>query len=398
MDNHLLKLIWNRRKRNFVTSLGIFISFLVLFLVMVLIVKTMGNYVKPIGYETDNLWFITFDWIDHTEEEIKETLLLVNQALDVEPEIEEYAYSRAFIYSPLVMSASSLYYEDAELNCHIAWGDAELGKVLSIPLAQGEWFDERTNPDLLEEPIVVTQMLVDDFFDDGIGVGKVLERGEERFKIIGVIDEFRNASKFSNSRRVVLRQMIHNASLFTDLGESLGLRILMKVDGSLDAEKEMKLIKTLKGIASDWSFDVRELNSIKNSATLWTLVIPGILAIICVFMLVNVGLGLFGVIWYQTDRRKSEIGLRRALGAPSYKIYRQIIGEALVLTTFSLLWGSLFALQFPLLQVIPNIETGTYLKAYLLAGLIIYLITFFCALYPSRKATHIEPAIALHYE
>ena len=70
----------------------------------------------------------------------------------------------------------------------------------------------------------------------------------------------------------------------------------------------------------------------------------------------------------------------------------------MVLTTFSLLWGSLFALQFPLLHVIPDIETATYLKAYLLAGLIIYIITFFCALYPSQKATHIEPAIALHYE
>jgi len=239
---------------------------------------------------------------------------------------------------------------------------------------------------------------VDDFFSDGIGVGKVLERGEERFKIIGVIDEFRNASRFSNSRRVVIRQMIHNIDIFKDIGESMGLRILVKVNGSMSAENEMKLIKTLKGIASDWSFDVRELNSIKRSATLWTLVLPGILAIICVFMLVNVGLGLFGVIWYQTDRRKSEIGLRRALGAPSYKIYRQIIGEAMVLTTFSLLWGSLFALQFPLLKVIPDIETGTYLKAYLLSVLIIYIITFFCALYPSQKATHIEPAIALHYE
>ena len=398
MNNHLLKLIWNRRKRNFVTSLGIFISFLVLFLVMVLIVKTMGNFAKPIGYETDNVWFITFDWIDHTEEEIKETLLLVNQALDVEPEIEEYAYSRAYIYSPLVMSASNFSYEDVALNCHIAWGDAHLADVLSMPLDQNEWFDEQTNPDLLEEPIVVTQMLVDDFFSDGIGVGKVLERGEERFKIIGVIDEFRNASRFSNSRRVVIRQMIHNIDIFKDIGESMGLRILVKVNGSMSAENEMKLIKTLKGIASDWSFDVRELNSIKRSATLWTLVLPGILAIICVFMLVNVGLGLFGVIWYQTDRRKSEIGLRRALGAPSYKIYRQIIGEAMVLTTFSLLWGSLFALQFPLLKVIPDIETGTYLKAYLLSVLIIYIITFFCALYPSQKATHIEPAIALHYE
>ncbi|MCF7913179.1 MAG: ABC transporter permease [Candidatus Cloacimonetes bacterium] len=398
MNNHLFKLIWNRRKRNFVTSLGIFISFLVLFLVLVLIVKTMGNYVKPIGYETDDLWFITFDWIDHTEDEIKETLLLVNQALDMEPDIEEYAYSRAYIYSPMVMSATNLSYEDAALNCHIAWGDASLAEVLSIPLAQGVWFDQQTTPDLLEEPIVVTQMLVDDFFSDGIGVGKVLERGEDRFKIIGVIDEFRNGSKFSNSRRVIIRQMIHNASTFTDLGESMGLRILLKVDGSLDADNEMKLIKKLKAIASDWSFDVRELNSIKQSAALWTLVFPGILTIICIFMLVNVGLGLFGVIWYRTDRRKSEIGLRRALGAPAHKIYRQIIGEALVLTTFSLLWGSLFALQFPLLQVIPDIETSTYMKAYLLAGLIIYIITFFCALYPSRKATRIEPAMALHYE
>ena len=51
MIQHFFKLIWNRKKTNFMTSLGIFISFIVLFLVITTIVYNIGNYLKPLGFE-----------------------------------------------------------------------------------------------------------------------------------------------------------------------------------------------------------------------------------------------------------------------------------------------------------------------------------------------------------
>jgi putative ABC transport system permease protein len=83
------------------------------------------------------------------------------------------------------------------------------------------------------------------------------------------------------------------------------------------------------------------------------------------------------------------------VGADAGQIYRQFIGEVLVLATFGILLGLVFAVQFPLLQVF-QVEPGVYFTALVLAGVIIYLLAVGCAFYPSRQAAGIEPAVALH--
>jgi putative ABC transport system permease protein len=100
-------------------------------------------------------------------------------------------------------------------------------------------------------------------------------------------------------------------------------------------------------------------------------------------------------LWYSINRRISEIGLRRAIGAASGQVYRQFIGEVLVLATFGLVVGVLVALQFPLLQVF-GVQTGIYITAMVGAVVIIYLLAVGCAAYPSRQAAFIQPANALH--
>ncbi len=52
MIRHFFRVIWFRKKENFMTSLGIFISFIVLFLVTSFLVYTANNYLKPVSLET----------------------------------------------------------------------------------------------------------------------------------------------------------------------------------------------------------------------------------------------------------------------------------------------------------------------------------------------------------
>ncbi len=122
-----------------------------------------------------------------------------------------------------------------------------------------------------------------------------------------------------------------------------------------------------------------------------------ILLIVTGFLIINVALGLFGVLWYNINKRRSEIGLRRAVGASGNSISKQLVGEALVLSTISLLIGSFFAIQFPLMNVF-DLATSTYLIAWMLALAFIYVLVIICALYPGRQAAAIYPAVALHEE
>jgi putative ABC transport system permease protein len=121
------------------------------------------------------------------------------------------------------------------------------------------------------------------------------------------------------------------------------------------------------------------------------------LGLVCGFLILNVALGLFGVLWQTINQRRAELGVRRALGATAGTISGQVLGEILVLTTFGLGLGLLVAAQFPLLGVF-NIKAGVYLTAMALAAVGLYLLATVCALYPSQLAARIKPAVALREE
>jgi len=123
--------------------------------------------------------------------------------------------------------------------------------------------------------------------------------------------------------------------------------------------------------------------------------------IICIiiagFLIINVALGLFGVLWYNINQRRGEIGLRRAIGASGSSVAVQLVKESLLLATLSVVVGTFFAIQFPLLNVF-NVPAAVYLLALLLSIVFIYLLVILCSLYPGRQAAAIHPAIALHEE
>ena len=85
------------------------------------------------------------------------------------------------------------------------------------------------------------------------------------------------------------------------------------------------------------------------------------------------------------------------MGATAGAVSGQILGEILVVTTFGLVLGLLVAAQFPLLGVL-DVPVGVYGTAMLLATGLIYGLTTVCALYPSRLAAGIHPAVALREE
>ena len=111
-----------------------------------------------------------------------------------------------------------------------------------------------------------------------------------------------------------------------------------------------------------------------------------------------VALGLTGVVWQTVTQRTREIGLRRAKGAAIPDIRAQILGELLVMSTIAVLLGTAIVVQFPLLKLVAGVTAGVYAASLVISALGIYLLILTCAWYPSRMATSISPAEALHYE
>ena len=193
--------------------------------------------------------------------------------------------------------------------------------------------------------------------------------------------------------------MADNPALFLMMAkdDSWNSNILIKTKPGTDANFEAKLVKDIALMLPGWGIEVSYLKESRLNRHKLTLVPVLIFLIISGFLLTNVALGLFGILNLGIARRRNEIGLRRAMGATEGKVTIQFLGEIWVLATLSIIIGLLFAIQFPLMNVF-DVGSSIYITAIFVAIAIIFLLVTLCAWYPSRQASRIHPALALHEE
>ena len=132
-------------------------------------------------------------------------------------------------------------------------------------------------------------------------------------------------------------------------------------------------------------------------------------AIVVLFLLVNVFLGLIGTFWFRTRRRRSEIALRLAMGSTKGQVFRLLTGEGLLLLTMVALPAMLVCYNIGIAELTIGrtelISTWPvkwsvlrFLLGSLGAWLLIALMVMMGILFPARQAMRIEPAEALHGE
>jgi len=229
-------------------------------------------------------------------------------------------------------------------------------------------------------------------FGEENAIGKLLDWGDEknRFKIIGVVGDVKVDGDYLPAGKSLYRKL-----------DTAGFKwvntILLKVSPDADAAFESRLSKLMSRTLVNSNLEIEHLEDIrvfKNNIT----IIPMIICIIvAAFLIINVALGLFGVLWYNINQRRGEIGLRRAIGASGSSVSLQLVIESLMLATLSIVVGTFFAIQFPLLNVF-GVPANVYIIALLLSIAFIYLLVIVCSLYPGKQAAAILPAIALHEE
>jgi putative ABC transport system permease protein len=176
--------------------------------------------------------------------------------------------------------------------------------------------------------------------------------------------------------------------------------VFLRVRPGTTAATEKEILDRFRAIAPTWSFDIDWLEENREQQIhqqLAPIVIGGLVA---GFLLLMVGLGLTGVLWQNVTLRTREIGLRRAVGATGSAVRWQVLLELQVLSALAIGLGALVAGQLPLLELdmLPRFEPLVLVQSLVVSGLLLFLLTTACGLYPSWLATRIHPAEALHYE
>lgn len=395
MYKHLFKLIWNKRKQNFLFLSEILVSFLVMFALSSMLVFYFLNFRKPLGFEYKQVWVAYYSEPLKTTnaDSIQTFYTRLSTELRSLPQIEELTLSSGnFPYANSVSTSGFNVNGKNYSYVHTYQVQDSYQKTLGMQILEGRWFSPE---DLVSKNrnVVINETLRKEVFGSSAAIGRLMgdsKKENENMKVIGVVKDVKANGDYWPSGKGMYNRM--DSSGFKWAGT-----MLLKVRPGTGAAFENKLHKLLSQRMRNSNIEIKHMDEMRDSKNADTTYPMTIFLIVAAFLIVNVALGLFGVLWYNINQRKSEIGLRRALGATGSSITGQFVAESFITASISVLIGTFFAIQFPLLRVF-DINPSVYIIALLISIVFIYILVLFCSIYPGRQASSIHPALALHEE
>ena len=146
-------------------------------------------------------------------------------------------------------------------------------------------------------------------------------------------------------------------------------------------------------------FDVRPLPDIVADASASRRLAVTLIGSFAALALLLAAVGIYGVISYLVTQRRQEIGIRIALGATSENVLKLIIGKGARLAAFGVGAGLLGALALTSLISKLLFQVSAFdITTFALGVVVLVALVLLACWLPARRATRIDPLVALRYE
>ena len=269
-------------------------------------------------------------------------------------------------------------------------------QAMGVPLLKGRAFDARDREGA-PEVAIVNETFARRFFPGEEVLGKRFKFGPPESEdpwmtIVGVVGDTRrtgfdtavrpetylpHAQSPSRGMMLVVRSTAADPSALANA--------VRGAVASLDREVPVFQVRTMDELLSGLMAQ-RRLNML-------------LLAIFAGVALLLAAVGIFGVMNYAVSQRTHEIGLRMALGAQARDILKMVVGQGMALVLAGLVLGlagalALTRLMSSMLYGVSATDPATY------AGIAVLLmaVAFLACYLPARRATKVDPMVALRYE
>jgi putative ABC transport system permease protein len=267
---------------------------------------------------------------------------------------------------------------------------SEYFRAMGIPLLQGRTFEE-SDHEKATPVAIIDETMARRFWGESNPIGeRVTVKGISR-EIIGIVAGVKH---FGLDREAPsglyaphLQDPIGDYSLVarTHLQLSTFSDFIRKEVSALDADLPVYNVRTMEELLS------RSLSQPRFRTSL--------LGLFAVAALVLASIGVYGVVYQSTSTRRREMAVRMALGAGRAEVQRIVLREGLQLGAIGLVLGALLALGLTrflsgFLFEIRSYDPVTFagVGAVLLSSILL------ASYLPARRASRIEPNIALRYE
>ena len=265
-------------------------------------------------------------------------------------------------------------------------------ETLGIPVIKGRLFG---NQDQINTPpvVIINQTMAYRFWPNQDPLGKQVKFVEDggTGTVVGIVGDAKHYWLEDESRPQMYGAYSQQPGLFATVVirttvEPLGLsEAVRQAVWKVDADQPMWKVRTVEFLVN---------RSVADRKFLMALM--GIFASLALMLTM---IGLYGVISYLVNQRTQEIGIRMALGAQMGDILRMVLkqGMVLVLIGVALGLGAAWLMTRLMIRLLYQVSATDPVTFATIATLLIAVALMACYL-PARRATKVDPLVALRYE
>ncbi len=266
-------------------------------------------------------------------------------------------------------------------------------RTMRIPLLGGRDVAETDTPEM---PLVavINETMAHRFWSHQDAVGKRFRHSNPDAKWIIVIGVVGDVREFGLAEPAIPEAYYpESQDAYSDL-------VLVVRTGN-DPQAQVAAIRNAahgldKGLP--W-YSVQTLSEMVSDSSREKRFVALLLALFAAVALTLASVGIYGVVSYSVSQRTREIGIRMAFGAEVRNVLGMVLREGLRLVIVGVAVGLLgaWALSRYLTSILYAVR-ATDLATYILAALLMAAVAVLACLVPARRATKVDPMVALRYE
>jgi len=270
-------------------------------------------------------------------------------------------------------------------------------KAMGIPLKRGRLLTDQDD-DRSQPVIVIDEVFAHKFFPNEDPIGKYIKQEIRPPQlIVGVVGHVKQWSLDSDESHTLQAQFYEAFRQVN--GRWQELRVLVGVDQGAKVpfaavREAINKHDNQNVISKPQTMNDAIANAMAGRRSLMLL-----LDAFAVVALVLASIGLYGVISYLVGQRTQELGIRLALGASRLNILRLVLTQGIKMALIGVALGLVAA--FGVTRLMANLFYGvsaTDPMTYLVIALLVTAVAVLACVVPARRATRVDPLVALRYE